>query len=160
MYSKNINELRESVKLAFRYILIIYLLYMTQVTLDIKFITDVVNVEQGDTILQFLYGFIFGALTLVLKFHFETKVADNIENSENEEKNKPNYIKEWIKLGFRYSLILYLVYLSSEVTSLVFIKEISAIGDVSNLLKTIQGSVFGTLTLVLKFHFETKVSDT
>jgi len=69
--------------------------------------------------------------------------------------NTHSEFKEWIKLFFRYILIIYLLYLATKIIDIEFI---NALGDSkASILQVIVAAVFGALTLVLKFHFETKV---
>lgn len=60
---------------------------------------------------------------------------------------------EKIKLIARYVIVAFICYLAYTVTSLEYIE---AVKNEMN-LNVIVGAIFSALTLVLKFHFDTKV---
>lgn len=60
-----------------------------------------------------------------------------------------------IKLATRYLLIIFVMFLCYKVTSADYILELKDID--STLLSVVTGAVFGGLTLIVKYHFETKV---
>lgn len=61
---------------------------------------------------------------------------------------------EKVKLTARYVVVAFICYLAYMVTS---IEYINTFDNKEMVLNVIVGSVFGALTLVLKFHFDTKV---
>lgn len=62
-----------------------------------------------------------------------------------------------IKLGVRYIVLIFFMYLAWYTTSPSYLKEIKEMPEF--VLMTINGSIFGALTLVLKSHFETKIGE-
>jgi len=62
-----------------------------------------------------------------------------------------------IKLGTRYVLIVFVMFLCYKVTSADYILKLKDID--STLLSVVTGAVFGALTLIVKNHFETKVDN-
>jgi hypothetical protein len=62
--------------------------------------------------------------------------------------------KEKVKLTARYVIIAFIGYMAYQVTSADFINSLTTNCDVASVAI---GAVFGALTLVLKFHFDTKV---
>lgn len=61
------------------------------------------------------------------------------------------------KLAIRYMLIFFVMFLCYKVTSAEYILKLKDID--STLLSVVTGAVFGGLTLIVKYHFETKVSE-
>ncbi len=61
------------------------------------------------------------------------------------------------KLAIRYILIIFVMFLCYKVTSAEYILKLKDID--STLLSVVTGAVFGGLTLIVKYHFETKVSE-
>lgn len=62
---------------------------------------------------------------------------------------------EEIKVGVRYAMISFVMYLSYIVTSAKYLLLITASSP--NVVMAVVGAVFAALTLILKFHFSTKV---
>ena len=62
-----------------------------------------------------------------------------------------------IKLGARYVVLAFIMYLAYTVTSVTYIVAMKDVDPMN--LNVVVGAIFGALTLVLKSHFETKVSD-
>lgn len=62
-----------------------------------------------------------------------------------------------IKLGARYVVLGFIMYLAYVVTSADYLNSTHTIDPMT--LNVIVGSIFGALTLVIKAHFETKVSE-
>lgn len=62
--------------------------------------------------------------------------------------------QETMKLTARYAIIVYVLYLTYMVTSIEYINEFD---NKTSVLQVITGSVFAALTLIIKFHFDTKV---
>jgi hypothetical protein len=63
--------------------------------------------------------------------------------------------KENIKMFMRYVTLGYFMYLAYEITRADYAVGIKDVGEVA--VSAIYGSVFGSLTFVIKSHFETKV---
>jgi hypothetical protein len=65
-----------------------------------------------------------------------------------------NY-RESIKIGVRYIIIGFIMYLAYTVTS---IEYINALGEnKAGVLQVATGAVFGSLSMILGFHFNSKV---
>ena len=62
-----------------------------------------------------------------------------------------------IKLAVRYIVLIFFMYLAWYTTSPGYLKEIKEMPEF--VLMTINGSIFGALTFVLKSHFETKIGE-
>jgi len=62
-----------------------------------------------------------------------------------------------IKLTVRYAVLAFIMYLAYTVTSVTYIVAMKDVDPMT--LNVVVGAIFGALTLVLKSHFETKVSD-
>jgi len=62
---------KEAIKITARYIIIAFVCYLAYMVTEISYVNSFSN---KDTVLSVIVGAVFGALTLVLKFHFETKV--------------------------------------------------------------------------------------
>ena len=61
---------------------------------------------------------------------------------------------ETVKLVARYIIIVFVLYLCYKVSSLSYV---NAVDNKNFSLNTIVTAVFGALTLIIKFHFDTKV---
>lgn len=57
----------------------------------------------------------------------------------------------------RYVVLVFFMYLAWYIVSPAFANAIKDIGEIAT--SAIYGSVFGGLTLILKSHFETKISN-
>lgn len=64
--------------------------------------------------------------------------------------------KELLKITARYIIIMFVMYLAYKVTSLEYVNGFKS-KDFA--LNTIIASVFAALTLIIKYHFQTKVDD-
>ena len=62
-----------------------------------------------------------------------------------------------IKLTLRYIVLFFFMYLAWHTTSPEYLKTVSDMPQF--VLMTINGSIFGALTLVLKSHFEQDVGE-
>lgn len=60
------------------------------------------------------------------------------------------------KIIARYIIIVFVLYLAYEVTSLDYINGYT---NKDFVLNTVVTAVFAALTLIIKYHFETKVDD-
>ena len=58
------------------------------------------------------------------------------------------------KLIARYVIIAFVCYLAYTVSAASYINEIAA--DKAGLLKITTGSIFASLAIIIKYHFETK----
>ena len=65
---------------------------------------------------------------------------------------KPN-----LKLFARYVVLIFFMYLAWTIVSPDWIKNVKGVDPMT--MNVIVTAVFGALTLVLKSHFETKISD-
>jgi multisubunit Na+/H+ antiporter MnhF subunit len=72
--------------------------------------------------------------------------------AENKDCKKAN-----VKLGARYVVLAFFMYLAWLIVSPEWINNVKGIDAMT--LNVIVGAVFGALTLILKSHFETKVED-
>ena len=63
--------------------------------------------------------------------------------------------KETVKLGSRYIVLTFFMYLAYTIVQPVYANSIKDIGEIAT--SAIYTSVFGALTFILKSHFETKV---
>jgi len=75
----------------------------------------------------------------------------------SEEKKKCDCKKPNIKLGARYIVLAFFMYLAWLIVSPTWINDVKGIDPMT--LNVIVGAVFGALTLILKSHFETKVEE-
>ena len=66
-------------------------------------------------------------------------------------------MKDNVKLGARYVVLVFFMYLAWYTTSPDYLKEIKDMPQF--VLMTINGSIFGALTLVINSHFKTKIGD-
>ena len=69
--------------------------------------------------------------------------------------DKKDCKKENIKLGARYVVLMFFMYLSWLIVSPEWIKNVKGLDPMT--INVIVGAVFGALTLVIKSHFETKI---
>ena len=76
---------KEMIKLIARYIIICYLLYLTWIVISPEYVKSLKEASPVSTgpvgVLQVIISAVFGALTLVLKFHFETKPNNTIDKT-------------------------------------------------------------------------------
>jgi len=75
-------------------------------------------------------------------------------------KNKENDCKcnrKDLKLAMRYLVLLFFMYLAYTIVSPVWIRDVKNTDPMT--INVIVGAVFGALTLIIKEHFTTKVSD-
>lgn len=83
--------------------------------------------------------------------------ADN--SSEGETKPEVVYTTieygKNIKMGIRYVVIAFIMYLAYKVTSIGYITALGP--DSAGVLQVATGAVFGSLSMVLGFHFNSKV---
>jgi len=66
-------------------------------------------------------------------------------------------MKDNIKLGARYVVLVFFMYLAWYTTSPTYLESIKDMPQF--VLMTINASVFGALTLVVKSHFSTKIGE-
>lgn len=62
----------KNLKLAIRYIILGFILYLAAMVTSIEYINSFEDSKDG--VLQVIIGAIFGALTMILNFHFNSKV--------------------------------------------------------------------------------------
>ena len=62
-----------------------------------------------------------------------------------------------IKIGARYALLLFFVWLAYDITRPEWVNAVGQLD--STVHSVIYGSVFGALTWIVKSHFETKVGE-
>ena len=63
---------------------------------------------------------------------------------------------QYLKIIARYIIIAFVLYLAYNVTSLEYINGYT---NKDFVLNTVVTAVFAALTLIIKYHFETKVCD-
>jgi len=65
-----------------------------------------------------------------------------------------NVLSKDMKMGARYVLLTFFMFLAYKVTEAEYVVKIKDIGEIA--ASAIYGSVFGALTLIIRSHFETK----
>lgn len=70
---------------------------------------------------------------------------------------KKDFISKDMKLISRFLVLLFIGFLAYKVTSIDYIKEFDEKTVTS--LNVVVGAVFGALTLVINFHFSSKIED-
>lgn len=64
-------------------------------------------------------------------------------------------MEQKIKLGIRYVIIGFVMYLAYIVTGVSYVKELGP--DYATTVQVIVGAVFGAFAVILKWHFDSKV---
>ena len=62
----------------------------------------------------------------------------------------------WIKLGARYTMIGFVMYLAYKVTDTEYLLAVN--GADSSTVNIVVGAIFGALTLIVNGHMYTKIS--
>ena len=140
---------RDDIKLIIRYIVILYLIYLSNTIIHKEWLTSVTYLSH--TTLAIFIGSVYGALSLVLKAHFKHPISNEIIEGDR-------FITKDIKIASRYLILFYFMYMITYITDKDYIYSIKDIGDTA--INTVVGSIYGALVIVLGSHFEFNVSDT
>ena len=63
---------KENIKLTARYIVLSYFIYLAYILVQSDYANSIKDI--GEVATSAIYGSVFGALTFIIKSHFETKV--------------------------------------------------------------------------------------
>ena len=66
---------RSDIKLLVRYIVLGYFMYLAYRLIQPEYANDIKDI--GEIATSAIYGSVFGALTFIIKGHFETKVSED-----------------------------------------------------------------------------------
>lgn len=66
---------RQDIKLIARYVILVFLMYLAYIIVTPTYANQVKDI--GQAALSAIYGSVFGALTFVIKAHFDTKVGND-----------------------------------------------------------------------------------
>jgi len=133
-----------SVKLAIRYIIIMFYMYLCWMVLQPYWLDTVKDLE--GPVLSVLVGAPYGALTIILNSHFSTTIHKKIEYNN----------KIVIKLAGRYIVLFLLMYMTWYVMNPAWLNTIKNMNTM--MLSILVGAPYGTLSLVLKQHFKIKIN--
>ena len=67
-------DIAKNVKLVIRYLILSFVMYLAYTVTSIEYINALDDGKDG--VLQVVIGAVFGALTMILNFHFSTKVEE------------------------------------------------------------------------------------
>lgn len=71
---------RKDIKLLVRYVVLGYFMYLAWELVQPEYANKIKDI--GEIAISAIYGSVFGALTFVLKSHFETKPSDDMDEEK------------------------------------------------------------------------------